>query len=74
MTANILTAPNHLALKGNPRVGFYFGAVQSVHAVGGCHPHACLHFHGGLVIDLDPDTITELAAQFPKVLHTLETK
>lgn len=71
------TTPNHMRLNGDTLVvGAHFGGLLSVAAVtltgaGHHHPHVTARFSGGLLLELSPNTATELAHKLAESVEAI---
>jgi hypothetical protein len=77
VTANCHDMPNHFALRTDVTMGLRFGGVHSMTPLNlpgeGHRPMVSIRFRGGVVVDFDPVTATELARRLPAVLAFLPT-
>ena len=73
---NVEVTPNYLKHRDDHSGGHaYFGPIHSMTGISlpgaGHRPHVQIHFRGGVCIDLDPATASELARRLPASLLSL---
>lgn len=72
MTRNLRSSPNRLQLHGDVELGTHFGRPVTITPVGACrHPVVKARFHGGVCLEFDQTSATELVKGLVAALQML---